>query len=80
MDLTRLQFTSVKTVDGFSDPMSVFANVPAYPTAEMRTVVRPNFDTLYSAAWLDLTKEPMVISVPDTDGRYDAAATTLIQR
>jgi hypothetical protein len=45
-------------------------NVPAYPTAEMKTVVRPNFDTLYSAAWLDLTKEPMVVSVPDTGGRY----------
>ena len=42
----------------------------AYPTAEMKTVVRPNFDTLYSSGWLDLTKEPMIVSVPDTDGRY----------
>jgi len=70
MDLTRLQFTNVQTVSGFSGPMNTFVNVPAYPTAEMKTVVRPNFDTLYSSAWLDLMKEPMVISVPNTHGRY----------
>ena len=70
MDLTRLQSTNVQDVGDFKGPMNVFVNVPAYPTAEMKTVVRPNFDTLYSSAWLDLTKEPMVVSVPDTDGRY----------
>ena len=36
----------------------------------MREVVRPNFDTLYSLAWLDLTQGPVIVSVPDTDGRY----------
>ena len=70
MDLTRLQFTNVQSVEAFKGPPNVFVNVPAYPTAEMRTVVRPNFDTLYSSAWLDLTEEPMVVSVPNTDGRY----------
>ncbi len=70
MDLTRLQFTNVQAVNAFKGPMNVFVNVGAYPTAEMKTVVRPNFDTLYSSAWLDLTEEPIVVSVPSTDGRY----------
>ena len=50
--------------------MNMFANVPEYPPADFRVVVRPNFDTLYSIAWLDLTKEPMIVSAPDTKGRY----------
>ena len=71
MDLTRLQFTNVEPGnDPFKGPMNTFVNVPTFPPADFRTVVRPNFDTLYSAAWLDLTKEPMIVSVPDTDGRY----------
>jgi hypothetical protein len=44
--------------------------VPEYPPANFKGVVRVNFDTLYSIAWLDLTKEPMVLSAPDTNGRY----------
>src|SRR5215469_11598367 len=70
MDITRKQLTNVERAEGISSPMNTFANIPAYPTADMRVVVRPNFDTLYSSAWLDMTKEPMVISVPDTGGRY----------
>src|SRR6516225_1301456 len=70
MDITRKQLTNVEHSEGINAPMNSFANIPAYPTADMRAVVRPNFDTLYSSGWLDLTKEPMVVSVPDTGGRY----------
>ena len=71
MDLTRKQLTNQEpTPGGVGGPMNRFANVGAFPTADMRVVVRPNFDTLYSSGWLDLIKEPMVVSVPDTGGRY----------
>jgi hypothetical protein len=70
MELTRKQLTNVEAGKGFGGPMNTFANVPAYPTAQDRAVVRPNFDTLYSSGWLDLTSEPMVVSLPDTSGRY----------
>jgi hypothetical protein len=70
MDVTRRQLTNVAKIDGIHAPMNGFANVPTFPTADMKVVVRPNFDTLYSSAWLDLTGEPMIVSVPDTQGRY----------
>ncbi|MBS0238621.1 MAG: DUF1254 domain-containing protein [Proteobacteria bacterium] len=71
MDLTRKQLINTPPGKGsIGGPMNTFANIDAYPSADMRTVVRPNFDTLYSSAWLDLTKEPVVVSVPDTHGRY----------
>jgi hypothetical protein len=71
MDVSRLQFTNIEPgkVVG-SGPMNTFTHVRAYPPADLRIVVRPNFDTLYSVAWLDLTKEPIVVSAPDTAGRY----------
>lgn len=71
MDITRKQSTNIAPGKEFGKgPMNTFVNVPIYPTADFKTVVRPNFDTLYSIAWLDMAKEPMVVSVPDTDGRY----------
>src|SRR5271156_6247195 len=71
MDVTRKHFTNIEAGKEFGKgPMNTFVNVPAYPPADFKGVVRSNFDTLYSIAWLDLTKEPLVISVPDTNGRY----------
>ncbi len=71
MDLTRKQMTNIESgkIPGFG-PMNTFANAREYPTAEMKVVVRPNFDTLYSSAWLDLTNGPVIVSQPDTKGRY----------
>ena len=71
MDITRLQSTNIEAGKEFGKgPMNTFVNVPAYPPADMKVVVRVNFDTLYSIAWLDLTKEAQIVSAPDTSGRF----------
>ncbi len=71
MDVTRRLVCNVPpgVKEGYGPP-NVFHHMRAFPTADFREVVRPNFDTLYSTAWLDLTKEPMIVSVPDTRERY----------
>ena len=71
MDVTRRQVTNLEpgTKPGFA-PMNSFSHIRAFPDAAFRTVVRPNFDALYSTAWLDLTTEPLIVTAPDTHGRY----------
>jgi hypothetical protein len=70
MDVTRKQLTNVERVEGIHGPMNTFVSLTEYPSADMKVVVRPNFDTLYTSAFLDLTAEPMIVSAPDTGGRY----------
>lgn len=71
MDVSRRQLTNIEPGKMVGrGPMNTFSHIRAFPDANFREVVRPNFDTLYSSGWLDLTKEPMVVSVPDTQGRY----------
>ena len=71
MDVTRKQSTNIEPGKEFGKgPMNMFTSVQEYPPASFKGVVRVNFDTLYSISWLDLTKEPMIVSAPNTDGRY----------
>jgi hypothetical protein len=71
MDATRRQAVNVEAGKFIGrGPMNAFTNVRTFPPANFRDVVRPNFDTLYSIAWLDLAKEPLIVSVPDTRDRY----------
>ena len=71
MDLTRRQMTNIEAgkVEN-RGPAMTFTHVRAFPGADKREVVRPNFDTLYSLAWLDLTEEPAIVSVPEIQGRF----------
>jgi hypothetical protein len=70
MEMTRRVMTNVAEPRGTHAPMGQFANLRAYPTAAFKDVTAPNADTLYSAAWLDLSREPYVLSLPDEGDRY----------
>jgi hypothetical protein len=71
MDVTKKVMTHVSspTTTGRA-PVNQFSHAPSFPTAESQDVVSPNVDTLYSIAWLDLAREPLILHVPDTRGRY----------
>ncbi len=73
MDISRQQMTDGTTGvkgGGVRAAANSFGNLSVFPDASFTDVVRPNVDTYYSSAWLDLSKEPVVLSLPDTKGRY----------
>jgi hypothetical protein len=70
LGVTKQVMTHTPTANGRRAPVNQFAHMRAFPTPDFQDMVSPNADTLYSFAWLDLAPEPIVLHVPDTQGRY----------
>jgi hypothetical protein len=70
MEMTRRIMTNVAEPEGTRAPMGQFVRMREYPNAAFRDVTAPNADTLYTTAWLDVGKEPWVLSLPDAADRY----------
>ncbi len=70
MEYTRRVLTNVAEPSALKAPMGQLARARAYPNAAFKAVTAPNADTLYTMVWLDLSKEPYVLSLPDAHGRY----------
>jgi hypothetical protein len=71
MELTRRATTNVEAPNDYGKaPVNQFGHKKTFPDSSFTEVVRPNADTLYSMVFYDLSKEPLVISVPDSGGRY----------
>jgi hypothetical protein len=70
MEMTRRIMTNVAAPEGTRAPMGQLIKARQYPDAKFRDVTAPNADTLYTAAWIDVGKEPWVLSLPDMKGRY----------
>ncbi len=70
MEITRRVSTNVEKPEGSHAPMGQFARLENYPAVDDHTVTAPNADTLYTVAWLDVSKEPWIVSIPDMKDRF----------
>ena len=70
MELTRRVMTNVAEAEGKRAPMGQFMRARTYPDASFRDVTAPNADTLYTTAWIDVGKEPWILTIPDMKDRY----------
>lgn len=64
--MERIRRQSLAQIGG----LNAFRHRRRLATPQDRTVVSPNNDTVYSSAWLDLTREPLILHTPDAKGRY----------
>ena len=70
MDRTRKQMTSVDIADESHAPMGQLMSTLRFPAVGTQAVTAPNADVLYTAAWVDVSKEPWIFSIPAMEDRY----------
>lgn len=70
MDMTRRALTNVAEPGAARAPMGQFARLRTYPAVDDHSVTAPNADTLYTIVWLNVSKEPWILSIPDMGNRY----------
>jgi hypothetical protein len=66
---TRWQAT-VNDANPLRQKLNRFFHIPILADHKSRFVTTPNNDTLYSTAWLDLSLEPLFLTVPPMGERY----------
>jgi hypothetical protein len=62
--------TNVPKPEGTRAPVNQFGHVREFPDAKANPIVGMNVDTLYSIAHLDLTQEPMILTIPEMGKRW----------
>lgn len=70
MDVTREVLTASSTSGQYSAPINQFGRIRTYVDPDFKNVVRISVNSLWSHAFVDLDQEPMIVSVPNMDGRY----------
>ena len=69
-DMARKQQTNVAVPDAEHAPMGQVIKMRSYPAVDNHCCAAPNADTLYTEAWLDVSKEPWIVGFPDMGSRY----------
>jgi hypothetical protein len=69
-DIARMQQTNVAAPDAEHAPMGQMIRMRTYPAVDNHCCAAPNADALYTEAWLDVSKEPWVLGIPDMGSRY----------
>jgi hypothetical protein len=72
MDVTKRKLTNIaKFQEGvLAAPINQLMIVNQFPDAKFKDVVRPNADTYYHNGFLDLGSDALVLTVPNTNGRF----------
>ncbi|MNX06963.1 hypothetical protein D3C86_366370 [compost metagenome] len=71
---TQRAMTNTETVvtnsGSMRAPVNQLVSASHFPDAKDHTVIRMNVDTYYTSSWMNLEKEPLVLQIPNTNGRY----------
>lgn len=74
MELTRRQATDVRSPIEGRAPVNQFGHRTLLPEAKSAGAAWPSTDALYSSLWYDVTREPLIVRIPDAAGRYYAVS------
>lgn len=67
MDATKTSATNTETAGPIKAPVNQFIHRNTLADAQAKNVVSPNVDTIYSQVWYDLSEEPVIYVLPETD-------------
>jgi hypothetical protein len=70
MDVTREVTTAASKPGEYAAPINQFARIRTYVNPDFDNVVRISVNSLWSFGFVDLDREPMIITVPDAGDRY----------
>ena len=70
MDVTREVTTATATTGEYKAPINQFGRMRTVVSPDFKDVVRISVNSIWSFGFLDLEAGPMVVTIPDTQGRY----------